>query len=226
VDGGHSADTPALRRVASPTEISEAYARVAFDSAMTDVVAQLIGPDVRFHHSKVNTKLPNTSTQVKWHQDFPFDPHSNDDQITALLFMDAVHDTNGPLNIAPGSHTGPLYSLWQGGVFTGAVSGDQAAVFEQGAAVCTGPAGAVCLMHARVAHASGINTTAHPRTLFIVTYAAADAVPLSPIAVPSRHAGRIVRGTDPGRIRSVAIEVERPEVPKTASFFAQQAGEG
>ncbi|MGB0411923.1 MAG: phytanoyl-CoA dioxygenase family protein, partial [Pikeienuella sp.] len=74
-----------------------------------------------------------------------------------------------------------------------------------------------------VAHASLANSSDRARTLYIVTYAAADAAPLSPIAVPSPDAGRIVRGREPGRIRSMAFEVETPVVPKGASFFVQQA---
>jgi hypothetical protein len=42
--------------------------------------------------------------------------------------------------------------------------------------------------------------------------------------VPSKHAGRIVHGRDPGRIRSVAFSMETPEIPSGASFFEQQAG--
>lgn len=223
LDDDHSAERPSLRRVASPTDISEAYAQVAFDSGMTDMAADLLGPDVRFHHAKVNSKLPHTKTVVKWHQDFPFDPHSNDDTLTALLFLDDVTPENGPLMIAPGSHKGPLLSHYQDGVFTGAVSKAAADEFEAQAVPCTGPAGAVCLMHSRVAHASLANSSDRARTLYIVTYAAADAAPLSPIAVPSPDAGRIVRGREPGRIRSMAFEVETPVVPEGASFFVQQA---
>ena len=129
-----------------------------------------------------------------------------------------------PLMIAPGSHRGPLLSHFQDGVFTGAVSDDAARDFEQQAVPCMGPAGAVCLMHSRVAHASTANKSDAARTLYIVTYAAADAAPLSPVAVPSPDSGRIVRGTDPGRIRSIAFDIETPVIPKAASFFAQQAG--
>lgn len=224
LEDDHSADRPSLRRVASPTDISDAYAEVAFDSAMTDMAADLVGPNVRFHHAKVNSKLPGTKTVVKWHQDFPFDPHSNDDTLTALLFLDDVTTENGPLMIAPGSHKGPLLSHFQNGVFTGAVSDKATAAFEEVATPCTGPAGAVCLMHSRVAHASTANRSDAPRTLYIVTYAAADAAPLSPVAVPSPDAGRIVRGAEPGRIRSMAFDIETPVIPKGASFFVQQAG--
>jgi hypothetical protein len=41
--------------------------------------------------------------------------------------------------------------------------------------------------------------------------------------VPSIHAGRSVHGKDPGRIRSIAIDMENPEIPADASFFNQQA---
>ena len=51
------------------------------------MVADLIGPDVKLHHTKINSKLPGSATAVKWHQDFPFTPHSNDSLITALLMV-------------------------------------------------------------------------------------------------------------------------------------------
>jgi len=226
LDDDHTAERPSLRRVASPTDISKTYCDVAFDSAMTDMAADLVGPNVRFHHAKVNSKLPKTKTVVKWHQDFTFDPHSNDDTLTALLFLDDVTMENGPLLIAPGSHRGPLHSLWQDGAFTGAVGDDVAASFQAAARPCYGRAGSVCLMHSRVAHASTANDSDGARTLYIVTYSAADAVPLSPVAVPSPDSGRLVRGSEPGRIRSTDFKMETPEIPSGASFFVQQAQTG
>ena len=73
------------------------------DSAMTDMVAELIGPSVKLHHTKINAKQPGSATEVKWHQDFPFTPHSNSDLITALLMVDEVTPENGPLEVQPGS---------------------------------------------------------------------------------------------------------------------------
>ena len=122
LEPGHSAERPALRRVNSPTEISAAYDQVMAESRIPALVADLIGPNVKFHHAKINSKLPAAATQVKWHQDFPFTPHSNDDLVTALIFVDDVTAENGPLEVLPGSHKGPLYDLWHDGRFTGAVS--------------------------------------------------------------------------------------------------------
>jgi hypothetical protein len=224
LEPGHGAETPALRRVAAPPDISDAYFQVMADSRMTDLVADLIGPDVRFHHSKINSKLPGAATQVKWHQDFLYDPHSNTDLVTALLMVDEVTRENGPLEVVPGSHKGPLHSLWHDGVYTGAVADETAAALAGQAVSCTGPAGSVCLMHGCLLHGSAANRSARPRTLFICVYAAADAVPLAPIPVPGRHNGMIVRGREPNRIRTTPFEMQVPEHPTGASFFVQQAG--
>jgi ectoine hydroxylase-related dioxygenase (phytanoyl-CoA dioxygenase family) len=189
---------------------------------MVDMVADLVGPDLRYHHCKINSKLPGGATEVKWHQDFPFTPHSNWDLVTALLMVDEVTEENGPLEVAPGSHLGPIHSLWHGGRFTGAVADDVADALRAKAVKCTGPAGAVCLMHTRLAHGSAPNLSTRPRTLFITVYAAADAAACSPNPVPSTMAREIVRGSEPNRIRCEAYEVAVPEFPKGASFFLQQ----
>ena len=87
LEPGHTAETPGLRRVNAPVEVSEAYFEAMASSRMTDCVADLVGPNVKFHHSKINSKLPGGTTAVKWHQDFPFTPHSNDDVVTTLLMV-------------------------------------------------------------------------------------------------------------------------------------------
>lgn len=223
LEPGHSVERPALRRVNSPTEISPPYDAAMATSRVPAMVADLIGPDVKFHHSKINSKLPGAATQVKWHQDFPFTPHSNDDLVTALIFVDEVTAANGPLEVLAGSHRGPLHDLWHGGRFTGAVDrGAEAGMMAQ-SRQCIGPAGAVCFMHTRLLHGSGPNISGKPRTLFICVYSAEDAVPLSPNPLPSRHEGRIVHGTRSGRVRCVANDLLLPQLPTTASFFGQQA---
>ncbi len=223
LEPGHTAERLGLRRVNAPIEVSEAYFRATTDSRMTDFVATLIGPAVKLHHTKINSKLPGGHTEVKWHQDFPFTPHSNDDIVTALLMVDEVTEENGPLKVLPGSHRGPIHGLWHGGAFTGAVADEVAAEAERAAVVCTGPAGAVCLMHTRLMHGSAPNRSARPRTLHISVYSAEDAVPSSPNPMPNRYEGLMVRGERSGRIRSTAFELQLPQLPTTASFFDQQA---
>ena len=43
IERDHAPDHPSLRRVASPTEISEAYHHTALNSRMATIAAQLIG---------------------------------------------------------------------------------------------------------------------------------------------------------------------------------------
>ena len=220
---GHSTEHPQLRRVQAPADVSDIYLEVMSQSRMVDAVADLIGPDVKHHHNKINSKLPGSATEVKWHQDFPFTPHTNTDLVTALLMIDDVTEENGPLEVAPGSHKGPLHSLWHGGQFTGAMAPDVEAAFKRQAIMCKGRAGSVCLMHTCVAHGSTPNQSSRPRTLYICVYSAADALQITPNPVPNRHEGLIVRGQDPRSIRSCEFSVEIPQLPKGASFFTQQS---
>jgi len=221
---GHSAKTPGLRRVQSPEEVSEAFESVMRNARTVDYCADLIGPNIRFHHGKVNSKLPGSATAVKWHQDFPFQPMTNDDMITCLLFVDDVTLENGPLEVIPESHKGPLYSHWHDGVFTGAI--DDAVIDPQRDKIikCTGKAGDVCLMHVNLLHGSAPNLSDKPRTLYITTYYAEDAIELSPNHLPSRFTHELIRGTASGRVRCSAYAMQLPAVPKGTSFFAQQEG--
>ena len=223
LEPGHTTDKPSLRRVNAPVEVSQAYFEAMATSLMTDCVADLIGPNVKFHHSKINSKLPGGKTAVKWHQDFPFTPHSNDDLITALLMVDEVTQDNGPLEVVVGSHKGELHGLWHNGAFTGAVADSVAEDCQKKAVTCVGPAGSVCLMHTRLLHGSAPNLAQHSRNLFICVYSAEDAVPYSSNPMPTKFEGMVVRGEKTNRVRSTSYDLELPQKPTTASFFDQQA---
>ncbi|MDP7550485.1 MAG: phytanoyl-CoA dioxygenase family protein [Acidimicrobiales bacterium] len=222
VEPGHTAEAPALRRIASPTELSDNYLDVMRSSIAVDAVAQLIGPNVTLNHSKVNSKLPGAGTEVRFHQDFLFEPHSNDDMITVLYFIDEVTMQNGPLEVLPGSHRGPLYEHWHDGVFTGSVASAVVDETRAGMVPCPGPSGSACLMHGRTLHGSAPNLSDRPRTLFICAYKAEDCRPLQVCHVPSIHEGELVRGKATNRVRCSESDMEYPEVPTGASFFNQQ----
>ena len=223
LEPGHSAAAPGLRRVSSPGELSDAFYEAMTASRMVEAVADLSGPNIKLHHAKINSKLPRTATKVDWHQDFPFTPHSNDDLVTALLMVDEVTEENGPLEVLPGSHKGPLESLWHDGRFTGAVDRATTERCMAEAVRCTGRAGSACLMHTRLLHGSAPNRSDRARTLFIAVYSAEDAVPLCANPVPSRHEGLIVHGEATGSVRSTPFTLRLPQAPEGASFFVQQA---
>ncbi|MGI9317958.1 MAG: phytanoyl-CoA dioxygenase family protein [bacterium] len=163
--------------------------------------------------------MPRSATKVKWHQDFPFDPHTNDDCFTVMLYLDRVTSENGAPKIIPDSHRGPIHSLWHDGVFTGSVCDKIALECEQSASEYIGDAGSLCLMHTLALLGSSPNLSTASRTIFIANLTCADAAPLAPNAVPSIHSGRVLCGSDSGRIRTQPLELEVPAVPPGASFL-------
>ena len=218
----HTPEQPALRRVNNPSDISPTYFEVMSASRTVDMVSDLVGPNVKFHHCKINQKCPGANTTVHYHQDFAFTPHSNDDVVTALLMLDEVTAENGCLMVVPGSHEGPMHSLYDGENFVGKVDAATEAALQAQQIPITGPAGSVCLMHTRLAHGSAPNASDRPRGLYICVYTAADAVPLAPNPMPSPNEGMIVRGKPSLSARMIDFRVELPKQPKSASFFTVQ----
>ena len=140
--------------------------------------------------------------------------------MTALLFLDDIDESNGCLTVVPGSHKGPVLSLFDGERFTGARRGRRG---EEGA----GAVGAVLRQGGqRLPDAHAGCCTARPPTasdksrgLYICVYTAADAVPIARNPMPSPNEGRIVRGKEARFARLTEGLVELPKQPKTASFF-------
>lgn len=218
----HTPSHPALRRVNNPSDISPAFDDVMQRSRMVDMVTDLIGPDLKFHHCKINLKLPGSATEVAYHQDFAYTPHTNDDIVTALLMLDDMTLENGCLTVVPGSHLGPIYSLFADGAFVGYIDHAISSELRKREIPVTGSAGSVCLMHTRLVHGSDANRSNRSRGLYICVYAAADAVPIAANPMPNCNEGRILRGRKARRARLMPGYVELPEQPKSASFFTVQ----
>jgi phytanoyl-CoA hydroxylase len=189
------------------------------------MVADAIGPDVKFVHSKINLKMPGADTVVGYHQDFAFVPHTNEDMLTALLMLHDTDAGNGGLEVVPGSHREGLESLWQDGAFSGTVSAETRAACERRAVPIAGPAGAVCLMAGHVLHASRANDSNRPRRLYITVYSAADAFMLWGNSLPNRLEGEIVRGVPSRHARLTPGLIEVRESYGRSSFF-QIPGQG
>jgi len=219
LEPGHTATRPRLRRVNNPSEISAPWREASFDAPLADMVADAIGPDVKFIHSKINLKMPGADTVVGYHQDFAFVPHTNEDVLTALLMLDDMDAGNGGLEVVPGSHKEGLESLWQDGNFSGTVSAEARAACERRAVPIAGPAGSVCLMAGHMLHASKANRSGRPRGLYINVYSAADAFMLWGNSLPNRLEGEIVRGAPSRRARLSAGLIEVRENYGLSSFF-------
>jgi hypothetical protein len=193
----HSAATPHVRRLKALVDRHPDFWAFASRSPLTDIAADLVGPDVKFHSSKLNYKWPGGGEVVQWHQDIPAWPHTNYSLVTLGVHLDDVAYDDGPLSCVPGSHDGELFVHRDGqGRWTGSI-GDKdlaAAGIDKAEDMC-GPAGTVIAIHCRVVHGSRANLTKRVRALPLFVFSSADAFAWMPPPSPTRKTGHIVRGT-------------------------------
>ena len=212
LDPRHTVDAPVLRRIKNPADHDPLYRWVAFESPIPDIVTELIGPAIKFNHSKLNLKSSRIGAPVEFHQDAAFYPHSNDDVLAVGLLLDDATAENGALTVLPGSHRGPIHTHFDApGRFVGCLRSEDIARLDRSRAVLlTLPAGSVHIHHYRLVHWSAPNTSPGDRRLLINAYAAADAVPLAADPTGSPRYGRLVRGTYPAVARRTAGEMPMP----------------
>jgi ectoine hydroxylase-related dioxygenase (phytanoyl-CoA dioxygenase family) len=211
LDPRHTAAAPELRRLKNPADNHPLYRWVAFESPIADVVAELIGPDVKFHHSKLNLKGSHGGAPVDWHQDAAFYPHSNDDVLAVGLLLDDADAENGAMSVLPGSHFGPVYEHYDGDRFVGSMQAPDVARLALGRAhLLALPAGSIHIHHYRLVHGSAPNQSARPRRLLINAYRAADAIPFTTDSNHSPLYGRLVRGQEARVARRQAGDIRMP----------------
>ncbi|WP_051581115.1 phytanoyl-CoA dioxygenase family protein [Pseudonocardia acaciae] len=196
IEPDHTAAEPRLRRVTSPVDQHPDYWAYARDSLLADVAADLVGPDVKFHHSKLNFKWARGGAEVKWHQDIQYWPHTNYSPLTIGTYLYDCGMDQAPLGVLPGSHDGELYDLYGAdGVWTGSLSeADAASVPADQAVYLPGPAGSLTVHNCRTLHCSAKNDSDLGRPLLLNVYSAADAMTYTANPLNSSHAGEIVRG--------------------------------
>src|SRR3989440_4706135 len=206
LDPRHTAAAPVLRRIKNPADNDPLYQWLAFDSPIIDVVVELLGPSIRFHHSKLNLKGSHLGAPVEVHQDAAFYPHSNDDVLAVGLLLDDATEENGAMSVLPGSHRGPIHTHFDApGRFVGCLRSEDIARLDRSrAALLTLPAGSVHIHHYRLLHWAAPNTSPGDPRLLLNAYAAADAVPLAADPPRSPRYGPLVRRTSPALARPTA----------------------
>ena len=225
---GHCAEAPRIRRLKRPHEQHELFWEVA-TGVLADVAADLVGPDVVFHHSKLNFKWNDGYDQVDWHQDIQFYPHTNYSPLTIGLLLRDTGVEDGAVGFLPGSHAGPLFDQYNDkGQWIGCLNPcDVEKLDIESAVYVEAPAGSITVHNCRTVHGSVASTRPDGRPLLLNAYASADAFPYTPHPEPAPHVGEVIRGK-PARW---AHHDPRPcLIPPDwsggyTSIFAAQAGE-
>lgn len=242
LDEGHSAAAPRLTRIKLPHKQDPYYWEVLKNSRMTGVLTALLGPDTMLQTSKLNTKAPGGGAAVEWHQDWAFYPHSNDDMLAFGLMLEDVDAANGPLQVIPGTHKGPVLSHHgrDSGVFCGAIDPEDPLFQPEKAVTLTGKAGSMTVHHVRALHGSAPNLSDRNRLILFYECRAADAWPL----VGSAHFAALAasglqavwdhvtesvitgQATMQPRAEAVPVRLPLPPAPDAGSIFKTQKSGG
>jgi ectoine hydroxylase len=192
----HRPDHPHVRRLKALFDRHPDFWRLCAESPLADIAADLVGPDVKFHSSKLNYKYPGSGEIVDWHQDIPAWPHTNYSPVTLGIYLDDVPVEQGPLTCVPGSHCGPIFvHRDEAGAWSGAIrKSDHAEIDMEAAEDLCGPAGTVIAINCRTVHGSRANATNRVRPVALFVYSSADAFTWMPTPTPTRYTGEIVRG--------------------------------
>jgi hypothetical protein len=193
----HQPDAPRLRRVSNPAEHHPVFWEYCTKSVMPDVVADLVGPDVKFHHSKLNFKWKRGGEEVKWHYDISFWPHTNYSPLTVGTYIYDCGMEQGPLGVIPKSHLiEPMLTQYDDqGNWIGCLGERDLAKLDLAKAVyLTGPAGSLTLHNCRTIHGSPRNDSDLGRPLLLYTLTSADAFPYTVNPIKPKHDQAIVRG--------------------------------
>ena len=183
----------AVRRLYEPCSYYPVARALSELDRLVDAVEQLCGPNLVFHYSKLNVKPAEVGSVVEWHQDLSYYPLTNRDSLAVLFYLDETDRGNGALQLLPGRHDSVLLEHTRDGYFQGRVT---EAVDEAEAVSVEGRAGTAIFMHGLTPHASAPNRSQRPRRTLILSYRAADALPIycGPMTHKAEAHVRLVRG--------------------------------
>jgi len=225
----HTRGEPRIRRIKRPDLQSAFFNELMRGDLILGPVRDLIGPNVRLQTAKLNMKKAEYGAPVQWHQDFAFYPHTNDDVLAVGIVFDDMTFENGPLQVVPGSHKGPVLDHHLNGVFAGACNLAEAGYALEDAVALTGPAGTVSIHHARLLHGSALNTSKRDRQMLFYEMMAADAFPvmgtMTAFASIEEFDARLLCGevTRVARLERVPVRIPQPQPQKAGSIYEIQS---
>jgi phytanoyl-CoA hydroxylase len=192
VDGDVMAMASAVSSIHNVQYHSAFFNRLIADDRFTDVVAQLIGPDVQLHHTKYHVKPAGHGAPFPMHQDHPFFPHEQHTMLAAAIHFDDADVENGCLCVVPGSNKlGPIQHISEGSHY---LPLDEWPL--ERAVPAMAKAGDVLIFNYFTVHGSYVNRSTRPRRLLLVQMRSPLDRPTAQVHL-SPGQGTMLRGINP-----------------------------
>ncbi|CTP93223.1 phytanoyl-CoA dioxygenase [Xanthomonas translucens pv. poae] len=199
-------DGKAVRSFNGPHRFSQAMQELARDERLLGLAREILGGEVYVHQYKINMKRALAGERWEWHSDYWFwqeeDGMPEPKALTAVVYLDDVHDLNGPMLIIPNTHTSRLeqddhtrpYAELTGGenwqITTSSklkyqLSHDRlrCEMRKHGLVAAKGKRGTTLFFHCNLLHYSSPNPSAWDRRAIFISYNRVDNA-LVPIESP------------------------------------------
>jgi phytanoyl-CoA hydroxylase len=175
-EGGHT-----VRRLLQAVARDTLLMHWATDARLTDSLKQLLGEGAMLsqaHHNCIMTKQPRFSSQTGWHRDSRYWHFQRAELVSAWLALRNETLENGCLLVLPGSHTWQIQpEQLDTAQFLRTDLMQNQALLAQAKPVPLQP-GDVLLFHSNLFHAAGHNQTSATKFSLVLTYHAADNLPV------------------------------------------------
>jgi phytanoyl-CoA hydroxylase len=171
------------------------FVKLARNSKLLDVVEILIGPNIEIQHCKINWKSPQSGAgEVKWHQDFPYLPHTNYDVCAAFFVVNQATRENGCMRVVPRSHKlGQLKHTDENGKLLRYVNDSRFDEAHSEPVDLVLQPGDVSIHHVLTLHSSYPNRSGNPRCAIVYEFRSADAMQVG--GGFKKSTGILVRGS-------------------------------
>ncbi|QHT63150.1 phytanoyl-CoA dioxygenase family protein [Paenibacillus lycopersici] len=172
----------------------EIFRYYAMHDNIADILAGLLGPDIKCIQSMYIDKPRNLGVGQPYHQDSYYLKSEPDTLIGVWIALDDVDEQNGCLHVIPGSHRGPIYphelphDERQRKYFT-----EVHAAKKEAEVACRLPKGSAVFFPGTMLHRSGDNVAAdRQRRAYVLHYL--NARSKQPNQAQSRNPHLLVRG--------------------------------
>lgn len=160
-----------IRKIDNLVRQDDLFQNLGLRSRVVDVIADILGPDLKLFRNSLMLKPPSVGSPKGWHQDSPYWPIAPMDLCSCWLPFDDATPENGCMMVLPGGHKlGPLPHIHVTDDFViGAESLD-----ASGATLCPMKAGSGLFFHSLIPHYTAPNRSPNWRRAMVLSYMSAQ----------------------------------------------------